>query len=245
MTKHVSHASPAVRRGSIAVLLLALACALAQNPAVASAQSPPAPSLGLDTAFSPPSGIARDGTSNTSDTAGGVAVDGDRIYTVGESNGDVAIIARTPNGALDPGFAGDGRLDLPIGQGKDAGVAVAVLPDHRLRVLASTDSDPSASATNIDVALIGLNADGTDDSSFGGGDGRVSFPVGARDDTPTRMAVDATGRLAIAGWTKDAAGEEDSFVSLREADGSAASELGPAATPIRPPYSSVGISTSP
>ena len=207
-----------------AVLLAATALAvLGAGPAAA--QAPLAPSLTLDTLFAPPTGVAVDGVASSADVPGGVAVDGDRIYTVGESAGNIAILARRPTGALDSSFAGDGRLDIVLGPDKDVGVAIVVLPDHRLRVLASTDVLTST-ATNIDVALIGLNADGTDDQTFGGGDGRVTFPVGAAEDTPAKMVADATGRLAIAGWRKDANNKEDTFVAMREADGSPDADFG-------------------
>jgi hypothetical protein len=192
----------------------------------AAGAAPLAPSLTLDSTFSPPTGIAVDGTANKTDVPGGVAVDGDRIYTVGESDGNVTIVARRPSGALDSGFAGDGRLDIVLTPDRDTGVAILVLPDHRLRVLASTDTNPSTSAANIDVALIGLNADGTDDMTFGGGDGRVIFPVATAEDTPSKMAVDSAGRLAIVGWAKDANGKENTFVALRAPDGSPVTSFG-------------------
>ena len=84
-----------------------------------------------------------------------MAVYGDRIYTVGESNGEVAIIARRASGAFDGGFGGgDGRVDLPVGNGKDVGMAIVALADGRLRVLAKYDAD-TTSSTNNDVAVLG------------------------------------------------------------------------------------------
>jgi hypothetical protein len=155
-----------------------------------------------------------------------VAVDGDRIYTVGESNGDVAVIARKANGAYDTTFSGDGRRDISISDGKDVGVAIVVLPDHRLRILASLDAD-NTSSTNTDVALVGLKADGTDDVGFGDGDdARITFPVGPIDDSPSRLALGPTGQLAVVGWWKDAGGKEDMFVSLRDSDGAAVPTFG-------------------
>ncbi len=207
-----------------ALALGLLAPALAAAPA--SAQLP-APSLTPDSAFAPPTGIAKyDFNAGTSpDITAGVAVAGDRIYTVGEtraSTGDanIAILARRPDGTFDPGFSEDGRhtVGIAVGAGRDAGTAIAVLPDGRLRVLAATDVD-SSSATNLDVAVVGLNPDGSDDTTFGGGDGRVTFPVGSSNDTPTRLAVDAGGRIAITG-TSFINGRDDFFVSMRESDGS-------------------------
>ena len=190
-------------------------------PPLAGAQAPPAPSLSVDQAFAPSTGgIARDGAAGTgTDIPSGIAAHGERIYTVGEANGEVAVIARQTNGAFAGGFSGDGRIDIPIGNGKDVGMAIVVLPDGRLRVLAEYDAD-TTSSTNLDIAVIGLNADGSDDASFGGGDGRVTFPVGPIDDEASRMIADDAGRLAITGWRKDANGKEDLFVARLEADGS-------------------------
>jgi hypothetical protein len=198
--------------------LLTLALLLGAGSAPAGAQSLP-PGLSVDQAFFPPTGIARDGGAGTgTDIPGGIAVDGDRIYTVGESNGEVAIVARRSNGAFESAFGGgDGRLDLALGTGKDVGQAILVLPDRRLRILAAMDADTSSS-TNNDIAVVGLNPDGSYDETFGV-HGRMSFPVGPIDDAPSRMIVDAAGRLAIAGWRKDANGKEDSFIAMVTAAG--------------------------
>ena len=97
---------------------------------------------------------------------------------------------------------------LPIapGTGKDVATDVVVLPDHRLRILASTDVDPSTSGSNIDVAIVGLNADGTLDTSFGpGGSGRVIFPAAAGV-APTRRRAwrsGPSGRIAVTGAAND------------------------------------------
>jgi hypothetical protein len=206
-------------RIALRTLLLALAGMAIVLPGTASAQAPLAPSLTLDTLFAAPTGVAKDDITGKADVPGGVAVDGERIYTVGESDGNVTIVARRPSGILDSGFGGDGRVDIILGPDKDVGVAIVVLPDHRLRVLASTDTLTSTSV-NLDVALIGLNSDGTDDQQFGGGDGRVSFPVGTAEDTPSKMVVDSLGRLGIVGWRKDANNKEDTFVAMRQPDGS-------------------------
>jgi hypothetical protein len=208
-----------------AVLLAAVALVAAAGPATAQT---PAPSLAVDARFAPPDGVARDDLSgNLTDIPSAVATDGNRIYTVGEardgsSDSDVGIIARRTDGLLDSAFSGDGKLTLKLAAdtGKDSGVAVVVLPDHRLRILAATDT-MAGTQTNMDVAIIGLNSDGTYDAGFGT-NGVVKFSVGSGQtaDTPTRMAMHPDGRLAIVGATQNAQTKEDSFISLRRADGS-------------------------
>ncbi|HET6551742.1 MAG TPA: hypothetical protein VFG79_24960 [Solirubrobacter sp.] len=201
-------------------LLRALLAAVALTAVLPATARALPPSLTVDQAFSPPTGIARDGGAGTgTDIPGGIAVFGDRIYVAGESNGEVAVIARRSDGTYDGGFGGDGRVDVAVGVGKDVGQSIVVLPDGRLRILAASDADDTSS-TNNDIAVIGLNADGSFDGTFGGGDGKVRFPVGVIDDAPSRMIADAEGRLAITGWRKDANGKEDGFVAMLNADGS-------------------------
>ena len=206
---------------------LVLACALALCAAVpAAGQTALPPSLTVDTAFAPPEGIARDGGVSGTDIPGGAAVDGDRIYVVGESDSMVAVIARKTNGSYDTGFGDGGRVEIDLGTGKDVGAGILVLPDGRLRILAATDVDTTPGSDNMDIAVIGLEKDGTDDASFGGGDGRVSFPIGVIDDTPSRFIAGDGDRLAIAGWRKDANGKEDTFVARLNADGTPDSAFG-------------------
>jgi hypothetical protein len=207
--------------------------------APAGAAGPLPPTVQVDTRFAPPSGIAEyDFTSGiATDRAAAVAVDGNRIYTVGEAqssgNRDVAVIARRSDGAFDSGFSDDGRLLLAVrpglGSRDDSGADVIVLPDHRLRILAATAANPLATA-DLEVAIVGLNPDGSPDTSFGAGTGSVVFSVSVNADIPARMAIDAaTGRIAIAGGTGGSGlsgGKDDTFVSLREADGSPVAGFG-------------------
>ena len=211
------------------------------------------PSLTADSAFAPPAGIARfdfrPGNS-APDVPTGVAVFGDRTYTVGESASptqnpdrgkDVAIIARRADGSLDPGFDGDGKLSIAVspGSGLDTATAVAVLADGRIRIAGYTDVDPAtaASAVNLDAMLIGLLPDGSPDTSFGqdaDGNGTrdgvqtfaaVAAPT-ANNEQLTGLAVDpASGRIAVAGPRSDG-GQDDIFVALREADGSPVTGFG-------------------
>ena len=208
------------------------------------------PSLTADSAFAPPAGIARfdfrPGNS-APDVPTGVAVFGERTYTVGESASptqnpdrgkDVAIIARRADGSFDPGFSGDGTLSIAVapGSGLDTATGVAVLADGRIRIAGYTDVNPSA-AVNEDAMLIGLLPDGSPDPSFGqdadGNGTRDGVQVFAAVNTLSSnnerlagLAVDpASGRIAVAGPRSDG-GQNDIFVSLREADGSPVTGFG-------------------
>src|SRR5919112_1658837 len=124
-----------------AALVLVIGFAL---PSSAAAQATPAPALTVDTFFAPPSGIADGDFSPTNiipDVPAAVAVDGDRIYTVGRTgssiSADIGIMARRPDGTFDPGFSGDGRLVIPVAAGseEDDARGLVILPDGRIRVV--------------------------------------------------------------------------------------------------------------
>jgi uncharacterized delta-60 repeat protein len=240
------------RRPACALGALLTTSALLAGAAPAGAALLP-PSLTADTAFAPPAGIARfdfrPGNS-APDVPTGIAVSGERTYTVGESASptqnpdrgkDVAIIARRADGSLDPGFDGDGKLSIAVapGNGLDTATAVAVLADGRIRIAGYTDVDPgtAASAVNLDAMLIGLLPDGSPDTSFGQDadangtrDGVQVFAAVAaptsNNEQLTGLAVDPdSGRIAVAGPRSDG-GQDDIFVSLREADGSPVTGFG-------------------
>lgn len=208
-------------------LIATAVLALAVLPGTASAALP-APSLAIDAAFAPPSGVAEDDFTSgiATDLANGTAVDGDRIYTVGEVRGatsnDIGIVARHTDGTYDTGFSGDGKLAIDVTAGeRDFGVSIVVLPDHRLRVLGGTDVS-TGSASSLRPVLIGLLPDGTPDPAFNGGN-PVVFNAGLASSTPGAMAVAPDGRIAVAGAKQDAAGSsvsDDTFIAMRAPDGS-------------------------
>jgi hypothetical protein len=209
-------------------LVLALT-ALALLPSTAHAAAFTAPSLLLDASFAPDSGgIAQDDFAaglSGSDIPSSVAVANGDVYTVGSSTvnnvGGLAVVARRLDGTPDTGFDGDGKLFIASPAGTDVlltGSAVA-LPNGHLRVVAGIDVDPST-AKNVNVEIVGLLPDGSFDRDFGT-DGTVMFDVGSSDDTPRKMVIDANGRIAITGWTSPS-NLKDTFVSLRNPDGSAA-----------------------
>ena len=149
-------------RRSLAFAALMLGVAAA--PAAAQVQPP---SLTTDTRF------AFAGVSEfdfavgvVDDTAARAAVDPerDRAYAVGSTDASVAVIARRSDGSLDPSFAGDGSLEVPLGREANA-VDVVVLDDGRLRVLARTDVATSG-PEDFDTAIVGLLPDGSPDPAF-------------------------------------------------------------------------------
>ena len=117
----------------------------------------------------------------------------DRLLAVGTSENagathDILIVAHHADGSLDRGYQG-GEFTLPLSPGDDAsGVAIAVLPDHRVLVLGTVVDNGGLSK----VVLARLNPSGSLDGDFGNA-GIESFSVGAGDAHPTRRPATPTG----------------------------------------------------
>jgi hypothetical protein len=194
--------------------------------APAAAHAAITPSLSIDTHFAPVSGIAVDNFSDAiaTDIPAEVLVSGERTYTIGSTSsndGNIVIVARRADGTFDTGFSGDGKLtvSIPGTEGENVKAATA-LPDGSLRIAANTDTVIGTGGDNRDIALIAVRADGTMEPGFGA-NGIVVFGVGAGKDEPMGIAVDAVGRVAVSG-TAQSSNLDDTFVALRNADGTPA-----------------------
>jgi uncharacterized delta-60 repeat protein len=98
-------------------------------------------------------------------------------------------------GDLDPTFDGDGKVITDFGGSELAG-GVAVQTDGKI-VAVGTTQDPVTYAT--DFALARYNANGSLDPAFGSG-GRVRTDFGGTDDRGFAVAIQADGKIVVAGW---------------------------------------------
>ena len=114
-------------------------------------------------------------------------------------------------GDLDPAFSGDGRLVSDLGRGDSRGAAVLRQPDGRLIVAGSRADRYFGIGSVRDFALARFNADGSPDATFSD-DGRQSTAVSAQDDRATAAALQADGKLVVAG---SAVGEDPDFAVAR------------------------------
>jgi uncharacterized delta-60 repeat protein len=136
--------------------------------------------------------------------ADAVAVAPDRDIVVVGSVGphearDFAVARLNPDGSLDTGFSGDGRLTIDVAEGgDDYASGVAVRPDGRI-VIAGTSAGK--------FAVLQLEADGTPDDDFAD-DGSVEFGFGDEDSGAARDAVlDEAGNVVVVGQG-DAEGDD-------------------------------------
>ena len=108
------------------------------------------------------------------------------------------------DGSLDTSFGGgDGKVITPIGGGDEPGNSVTLQPDGKIVV-----AGYSFNGTNNDFALVRYNADGTLDTTFGGGDGNVVTPIGTNQDVGYSVTVQPDGKIVVAGYSRTGANED-------------------------------------
>jgi uncharacterized delta-60 repeat protein len=151
----------------------------------------------LDTSFGDDGKVTTRVTrQGNSATAVAIQPDG-RIVVAGTSfgaNGRFALARYRPNGGLDRTFGGDGRVTTNFTNGADAAHALAIQADGKIVVAGSSGDD--------DFAVARYNTDGTLDTSFGR-DGRVTTDFDEGDDAAFAIAIQADGRILVAGGVFD------------------------------------------
>jgi uncharacterized delta-60 repeat protein len=109
------------------------------------------------------------------------------------------VVARLlDDGSLDPEFGDGGGATTGFGSRDARTAAVAVQPDDGAIVLAGW----ARNSANRDVAVVRYTSAGVIDASFGNG-GKAVFPIGLSNDEATAVAVQADGRIVVAGYASD------------------------------------------
>ena len=134
------------------------------------------------------------------DRARALAVQADgRIILVGQTFGgdhtDFAVARYLANGQPDTGFAAGGKTTVDFRKAGDGASAVALQGDGKLLVAGSSFNG----SRGDDFALVRFNPDGRFDGSFGSGGGVTTAIQGASNDVVTAIAVQADGRIVLAG----------------------------------------------
>ena len=175
----------------------------------------------LDTSFGGGDGIA---------VGGGLGLtllpDG-KIVTVSSVSGqisgslDFAISRFNADGSPDTAFGAGGSVVTPIGPigAGDIPFSVVVQTDGRL-IVAGVSS--TGTSSGLDFALVRYNTDGSLDTSFGGGDGIVTTPIGpaASQDWGRSIALQSDGKIVVAGFATTTAGGQDLALARYNSDGS-------------------------
>ncbi len=125
------------------------------------------------------------------DAANAVALGDDgRVVAAGTSRGNLAVAQYDQTGELDNGFGSFGKVMFDLGGSDDAAYGVVVLADRRVLVAGGNSST---------MMLWRLNADGSNDTSFGSA-GLARFSA----DGPARgLVVQPDGRAVVVGGEAD------------------------------------------
>jgi uncharacterized delta-60 repeat protein len=138
-------------------------------------------------------------------SANSVSVSGAGIVFLAGAGCNTMVVRLTNVGAPDPGFSGDGIATFSGGAAALCGNDLAVGPGGVIAVVGRSSATPTF---RPGVCLVTrLNADGSEDQTFGNSDARLfSFgPVGQRHCTLTAVAFDGD-RIVAAGEGRDTAG---------------------------------------
>jgi uncharacterized delta-60 repeat protein len=161
---------------------------------------------------------------------GTVSVVGNRFN--GQSN-DIVLLRYTTDGSFDATFGvgeddgtPNGVVNISLGEGNDFGTAVAVQADGKLVVAGYHEE-----GTSTNMVVLRVNTDGTLDQSFGTADdgtenGIVNISLGDGDDIARDIAVQADGKIVIAGNSVTADGSANIIVARLNADGSVDESFG-------------------
>ena len=141
-------------------------------------------------------------------------------------------LAQQGPGALDPSFGAgnadgtpDGIVSTSLGNGNDTASAIVRTPDGKLIVVGGRDADGSK-----DIVAVQYLNDGTLDAAFGKAedgtpDGVVDLSLGAGDDVATSVALQADGKIVVAGSHVDGT-SSNIFVLRLNADGTLDTSFG-------------------
>jgi uncharacterized delta-60 repeat protein len=169
-------------------------------------------------------------------TDGKIVVVGTSTSISGDASSNIALARLTTAGVLDSTFgtandgSPDGVVNLSLGTGNDVATGLTLQADGKIVVVGTNTENESSN-----VAIARLNTDGALDTSFGAGttdgtpDGVVSVSLGAGNDIGSAVAVQADGKIVVAGTSTSVGGSSSNIVLLRlSANGALDSTFGTA-----------------
>lgn len=192
----------------------------------------------LDTSFG--SGKVLTSVAEGEDYATALAVQADgKVISVGRTRttvggDDFAVTRHDRDGTLDAGFGNGGKLATAVSAGTEAddARAVAVQADGMIVVAGSA----TGATTDLDFALVRYQADGSLDAAFGNA-GKVVTDIGGSTDRIQAIAIQADGKIVVAGETYSGTASGSDFAIARyNADGTldaAFGNGGKVVTPIK------------
>jgi uncharacterized delta-60 repeat protein len=184
----------------------------------------------LDTTFGTKGKVITDlGTGSDHGWSMAVQPDGRIVVAGSYGSGQLAVIRYTAAGALDSTFGSGGKVltNIALGNGAYGGgrrVDVALQSDGRIVVCGSVD----------DFIVVRLNSNGSFDTTFGNGTGRVTTQFPDRPQAgASAVAIQADGRIVVAGDSNVLGGGDDCVTVVRyNPDGSLDPAFGSGGTDV-------------
>ncbi|MBK6599320.1 MAG: hypothetical protein IPG25_16180 [Proteobacteria bacterium] len=137
---------------------------------------------------------------------GAIVVAGSALVS---GHNQLAAVRFKSDGSLDGSFGITGRVSHPVSGDQDYGHAIAIQNDGKLILAGHTRT-----GAGDDMVISRLNADGSIDSAWGtGGDTVVDFA--SSDDRAGVLAIQADGRVLVAGYATTATGEDFAVIRLQ------------------------------
>jgi uncharacterized delta-60 repeat protein len=175
----------------------------------------------LDSSFGFDGIVTTSFTLTSDDVIYAVAIDSnEKIVVVGKSDDDIAVARYNEDGTLDLSFDSDGMLKTDLSSHVDIAYDVAIDANDKIVLVGST-SDASGS----DYVLLRYNTDGSLDSSFDG-DGNIIADFGTDYDYASRIALQSSGKIVIAGASKTSNDNIDFALARYDINGSIDSSFG-------------------
>ncbi len=149
--------------------------------------------------------VVTDFGSGTEDAAYSITVQADgKIVAAGYSNSgsggtnDFALVRYNVDGSLDTSVNGTGKLVIDINSGSDdTGKSVTVQADGKILV-----AGYSYAGTSYDFTVVRYNPNGSLDTSFGSGTGKVVIDIGGdTEDLAYSVALQSDGKILVAGYS--------------------------------------------
>jgi uncharacterized delta-60 repeat protein len=162
--------------------------------------------------------------SGSSTSANALAVSGSDILVAGHSKIGlrfvIALARYDSSGAPVSTFGSGGVVTTPVGSLDADAAALAVQPLDGKIVAAGLAGN--AVSQIWDVALLRYNADGSPDTTFGGGDGIVTTDIASSSNYANAVALQTDGKIVVAGnaFANSFAGTSDIAVLRYNTDGS-------------------------
>ncbi|MGI8836583.1 MAG: hypothetical protein ACR2H4_08090 [Pyrinomonadaceae bacterium] len=150
-------------------------------------------------------------------SASSVAIQSDgKIVAAGSSQGvsndfrtnDFAVVRYNADGSLDTSFNGTGKVVTPIGNSYYGASSVAIQSDGKI-----VAAGGSYNGASYDFAVVRYNPNGSLDTSFNG-TGKVVTPIGSADDFAASVAIQADGKIVVAGSSGNGSGDDFAVVRL-------------------------------